>query len=82
MADLTKLLKASKRGGVINIDDIPITEDIDDINGGDDYDLCFTIPKDKFDNNFFKIGEVTQEEEIKLVSLKGYDVDIKGYEHF
>ena len=82
LADLTKLLKASKRGGVINIDDIPITEDINDINGGDDYDLCFTIPKDKFDNNFFKIGEVTQEEEIKLVSLKGYDVDIKGYEHF
>lgn len=82
MADLEKMLKASNRGGLINLDDIPITTDINDVNSGDDYDLCFTIPKHKFNNNFFKIGEVTEDLEIKLISNKGYDVVIKGYEHF
>ena len=67
---------------VINLDDIPITIDINDINAGDDYDLCFTVPKSKFDNTFYKIGEVTEGLEIKLTSNKGYDIDINGYEHF
>ena len=82
LADLKKLLKASKQGAVINLDDIPITIDINDINAGDDYDLCFTVPKSKFDNTFYKIGEVTEGLEIKLTSNKGYDIDINGYEHF
>ena len=82
MDDLEKMLKASNRGGLINLDDIPITSDINDINSGDDYDLCFTMPKEKFNNKFFKIGEVTEDLGIKLISNKGYDVVIKGYEHF
>tara|TARA_B100001063_G_scaffold95983_1_gene89652 strand:+ start:4147 stop:5025 length:879 start_codon:yes stop_codon:yes gene_type:complete len=82
MADLEKMLKASNRGGLINLDDIPITSDINDINSGDDYDLCFTMPKEKFNNKFFKIGVVTEDLGIKLISNKGYDVVIKGYEHF
>ena len=82
MADLEKMLKASNRGGLINLDDIPITSDINDIHSGDDYDLCFTMPKEKFNNKFFKIGEVTEDLGIKLISNKGYDVVIKGYEHF
>ena len=82
MADLEKMLKASNRGGLINLDDIPITSDINDINSGDDYDLCFTMPKEKFNNKFFKIGEVTEDLGIKLISNKGYDVVINGYEHF
>ena len=52
------------------------------MTGGDDYDLCFTVPKSKFDNTFYKIGEVTEGLEIKLTSNKGYDIDINGYEHF
>ena len=71
MADLEKMLKASNRGGLINLDDIPITSDINDINSGDDYDLCFTMPKEKFNNKFFKIGEVTEDLGIKLISNKG-----------
>ena len=82
MADLEKMLKASNRGGLINLDDIPITSDINDINSGDDYDLCFTMPKETFNNKSFKIGEVTEDLGIKLISNKGYDVVIKGYEHF
>tara|TARA_B100000795_G_scaffold38614_1_gene25430 strand:+ start:7554 stop:8432 length:879 start_codon:yes stop_codon:yes gene_type:complete len=82
LADLGKILKSSECGALIYLDDIPITTDIDDINSGDDYDLCFTVPKDKFDNNYFKIGEVTSDRQIKFISNKGYDIDIKGYEHF
>ncbi len=82
LADLGKILKLSECGALIYLDDIPITTDIDDINCGDDYDLCFTVPKDKFDNNYFKIGEVTSDRQIKLISNKGYDINIKGYEHF
>ena len=82
LADLGKILKSSECGALIYLDDIPITTDINDINSGDDYDLCFTVPKDKFDNNYFKIGEVTSNRQIKFISNKGYDVDIKGYEHF
>jgi thiamine-monophosphate kinase len=82
LADLEKMLRASKCGAIIQLDDIPITSDINDINAGDDYDLCFTIPKDKYNTEFYKIGEVTKETDIKLISHKGYDVNIKGYEHF
>lgn len=82
LADLGKILKSSECGALIYLDDIPITTDINDINSGDDYDLCFTVPKDKFDNNYFKIGEVTSDRQIKFISNKGYDIDIKGYEHF
>ena len=82
LADLSKILKSSECGALIYLDDIPITTNIDDINSGDDYDLCFTVSKDKFDNNYFKIGEVTSDRQIKLISNKGYDIDIKGYEHF
>ena len=67
MADLEKMLKASNRGGLINLDDIPITTDINDVNSGDDYDLCFTIPKAKCNGSkFYKIGEVTEDLGIKV----------------
>ena len=63
------------------MDDIPITSDIDDVNAGDDYDLCFTLPT-KYGDKFYKIGEVTEELEIKFISNKGYDASIKGFDHF
>jgi thiamine-monophosphate kinase len=61
---------------------IPVISDINDVNLGDDYDLCFTIPSSKFCDDFIKIGVVSESREIKLISNKGYDVKIKGYEHF
>jgi len=76
------MLKASNCGGKIYLDNIPVISNINDLNLGDDYDLCFTIPKDKFTDGFIKIGEVTKSKEIKLISNKGYDVKITGYEHF
>ena len=44
--------------------------------------IYFTIPINKFCDDFIKIGVVSESIEIKLISNKGYDVDIKGYEHF
>ena len=82
MADLKNILKSSEVGAIIFLDDIPITSGIKDINAGDDYDLCFTMPSNIPNNDFYKIGEIIEGTEIKLVSDKGYDVDIKGFDHF
>ena len=55
---------------------------IDDINAGDDYDLCFTLPPQMMEDKFYKIGEITEELGIKFNSNKGYDASLKGYDHF
>jgi thiamine-monophosphate kinase len=82
LADLNHILTSSKVGASIFLDDIPITSSINDVNAGDDYDLCFTIPAEMMDSSFYKIGEVTEELGIKFSSNKGYDVAIKGFDHF
>jgi hypothetical protein len=33
-------------------------------------------------DNFIKIGIVKEDKKINLFSNKGYDIDIKGYEHY
>ena len=43
--DLESICKLSDVGAGINIDMIPITQDIDDLCYGDDYELCFTCKK-------------------------------------
>jgi thiamine-monophosphate kinase len=82
LADLKKMLDASNCGADIYIDDIPITSGINDLNAGDDYDLCFTLPEEMVASNFIKIGVVKEDKEINLCSNKGYDIEIKGYEHY
>lgn len=57
--DLSKLAKASNVGFSLNIDQLPIRREMLEIDsedaismalfGGDDYELCFTIPKEKRD---------------------------------
>jgi thiamine-monophosphate kinase len=57
--DLSKLAKASNVGFSLNIDQLPIRREMFEIDsddaismalfGGDDYELCFTIPKEKRD---------------------------------
>ena len=49
------LLEESKVGADIDLDSIPVTNDIDDIILGDDYDLCFTMPNKLADKKYFKI---------------------------
>ena len=82
LVDMQKMLNASSRGAEIHLDDIPVVSNINDVNAGDDYDLCFTVPSNKFCDDFIKIGVVSKSKEIKLISNKGYDVSITGYEHF
>ena len=82
LADLNHILTSSKVGASIFLDDIPTTSSINDVNAGDDYDLCFTIPAEMMDSSFYKIGEITEELGIKFNSNKGYDVSIKGFDHF
>ena len=82
LVDLKHILDDSNVGAHIYLDNIPFTADIEDINAGDDYDLCFTIPENKYEDNFIKIGKITNNKSIKLISEKGYDVSIKGFKHF
>ena len=61
--DLESICKLSDVGAGINIDMIPITQDIDDLCYGDDYELCFTCNKKHNyfaeEQGFFKIGFIT-----------------------
>ena len=82
LADMKKIIEASHCGAEIYIDKIPYTTNIDDINAGDDYDLCFTVSKQNYLDHFIKIGQVTDTQEIRLISDKGYDTDINGFDHF
>ena len=82
LADLKHILNSSNVGAEIYLDEVPFTQNIDDINAGDDYDLCFTIPKKYLKDSFYIIGKVTKNKSIKLISEKGYDVEINGYKHF
>ncbi len=69
--DLGSICNSSKVGAKIFYEDIPITNDIDDLSYGDDYELCFTSPKiykEKFnEEDFFLIGEITPGKNIELI---------------
>ena len=71
MKDLGSICKLSKVGAKIFYEDIPITNDIDDLSYGDDYELCFTSPKiyeGRFNKkDFFLIGEITPGKNIELI---------------
>ncbi len=82
LTDLKKMIHSSKLGARIYLDTIPITSNINDINKGDDYDLCFTIPKELNIDNYIYIGDVTDCNEINFISEQGYDINITGYDHF
>ena len=61
--DLGSICKLSGVGADINVDMITITNDVDDICYGDDYELCFTCNKKHDDlaeeQGFIKIGLIT-----------------------
>ena len=98
--DLSHILRASSVGAVIEVEKIPISEalfdHIKDTNdwsiplcGGDDYELCFTIPEgNDEDLNFFskscnvkitKIGIINEALGLQIV---GFDGPRKSYQHF
>jgi thiamine-monophosphate kinase len=98
--DLSHILKASSVGAVIEVEKIPISEallghikDTSDwsiaLCGGDDYELCFTIPEGNEEAlkkiskscnvNITRIGVVT---ESLGLQIKGFDGPRKSYQHF
>ena len=98
--DLSHILKASSVGAVIEVEKIPISEalfgHIKNTNdwsipicGGDDYELCFTIPEGNEETlkkisescnvDITRIGVVSESLGLKI---KGFDGLRKSYQHF
>ena len=77
--DLGSICKLSEVGADINIDMIPITQDIDDLCYGDDYELCFTCNKKHDDlaeeQGFIKIGLIA--DKVGKVDFKKNNKSIK-----
>jgi len=95
--DLNNICEKSSFGAKINLDDLPMHTALKDENlalsGGDDYELCFTIPAEK--KEFLKslseklnipltvIGTITEDSDIHYYKDdKEVKLTIAGFEHF
>ena len=97
-ADVAHILKASQKGAIIYVDKIPLSSFIRHsvseeetlrlaLSGGDDYELCFTVPKNKkhlVPDHCTCIGAITENTELNLQYSHGakYNLDNPGYTHF
>lgn len=97
-ADLGHILKKSGVGAIINVDSLPLSQALRAsvsheqalelaLNGGDDYELCFTIPEKKveiLDFDCTYIGMIIDGEGLDLQLKDGskYNTKISGYQHF
>ena len=101
IADLDHLLEASQTGAVIDMDSIPVNAYLDResepaqkwrcvLSGGDDYELCFTVPPaeqkqlEQIGQPVFRIGEITLEPGLRCIGKDGseYIPGATGYSHF
>ena len=101
VADLSHILEKSQVGADIELEALPISSALMDIvskeqaeqlalYGGDDYELCFTVPPEKQDalkkikGNYTKIGTTTNEPRKVVFYRDGQQAELigKGYEHF
>lgn len=98
--DLGHILNASGVGAKLYLDNIPCADELNALpfdkkyqhilNGGDDYQLCFTLSKHKFDefntlypNLIYPIGEIVEKQGLELFfDNQQIDFEIKGWEHF
>lgn len=103
-ADLGKICEASAVGALVDVGRLPISElwrnyttegQRQDwaLNGGDDYQLCFTVPREQVGEveswisegkiTATPIGKITHKQELLLLkSGKPYELVHKGYDHF
>jgi len=97
-ADLKHILENSHVGARINVDHIPLSTALREsiskdqaiafaLSGGDDYELCFTVPQNKKEHipdQCTCIGEITSVPELDLRYSDNtpYHLDIDGYQHF
>ena len=94
IGDLGHICQQSKLGARIYVDSIPYEGSFKEaLTWGDDYELCFTVPKNKETKldgilkrlkiKKFKIGEITSEKEIKIFQgAKEIQLNRKSYNHF
>lgn len=104
-ADLGHILEQSQVGAILNIDQLPLSEALTHtlspeaaielaLTGGDDYELCFTVPAQQQTKlhqqlsalacRFTCIGEITKKQVLDLNYKNGkkYHGNIFGYQHF
>ena len=101
LADLGHLLDAGNVGARVDIDAIPFHERLGTecdpaqkwrcvLSGGDDYELCFTVPPAKLQELertgalVYRIGEILAEKGLRCIRNDGteYVPDQAGYVHF
>ena len=104
-SDLGKILSESDKGARIDVSQLPISETLTHLLGreksiekaligGDDYELCFTVPKIRQNEfnlltqsiqeiKYTYIGEIMREKELKLLD-QGDEYNLSGnpYSHF
>lgn len=99
--DLGHILKASQVGADLYLDQLPLSDTLQNLpvaqawqlalSGGDDYELCFTIPAMRFEQfkaqqqqfNLQVIGKITSASGIQLFNHhKPYHMNLQGYQHF
>lgn len=105
IGDLEHILKASRVGAELYLEEVPISQSAkifidkkiyniqDLVTGGDDYELLFTVPKNKLKNienlkkkldlKITKIGKITENKDF-FPTLNGNNISLnsKGYKHF
>ena len=85
--DLTSICESSKVGAEIIYENIPITNDFDDLSYGDDYKLCYTCSPEFKDRECFSedfcIGEIKSNKEI-IIKKDNSVIDFKthGWDSF
>jgi len=81
MKDLGSICKLSEVGAEIVYEDIPITNDINDLSYGDDYKICYTCSPTHKNNEFisqdFCIGEIKSGNGISIIKDNSI-VDFNG----
>jgi thiamine-monophosphate kinase len=98
VADLAKLIEASGVGAELNVEDLPLSDELRQaagpdearrfaLGGGDDYEICFTMPEaelpDELPDPVTAIGRITGSGELVCLD-DGVIVpfDSSGYRHF
>lgn len=102
-ADLGHILAASNTGATLQLDKVPVSDTLRRLGsplfealamgGGDDYELCFTVPGEKLAElekvrrqlkiNVTEIGEIDKQQGLR-VQRDGVSIEINqpGYQHF
>ncbi len=100
--DLGHILQASQVGAVLHLDQLPFSDTLQHIDeqrrfeyaltGGDDYELCFTLSPQQYNEFYGKyaeqfdlhvIGEIRAQSGLQLMHhQRPVELNLKGYQHF